>query len=289
MTARPAWPSRAIPRPASAPIYGEFLVNAQGEDVVAGIRTPQYLTKIGRESGESGSDKPSMEEVMPRPIAELDRVFELLEKHYRDMQDIEFTVQKRQALDAADPQRQAHRQGGAAHRRRYGRRGADHEEEAVLRVDPPRSISCCTRRSIPRRQRDVLATGLPASPGAASGEIVFTADEAERLGAGRGKVILVRIETSPEDIHGMHAAKGILTARGGMTSHAAVVARGMGKPCVSGAGELRIDMRAKPFVARSAPPSIKEGDIITIDGSHRRGDARRSADDRAGAPAISAR
>ena len=226
--------------------YGEYLINAQGEDVVAGIRTPQYLTKAARER--AGAKPLSMEEAMPTVYAELARVFEILETHYRDMQDIEFTAKA--ALKIAVDMAQA---------------GMITTDEAVLRVDPMALDQLLHPTLDPQAPRDVLTSGLPASPGAASGEIVFDADSAERFSALGKAVVLVRIETSPEDIHGMHAAKGILTARGGMTSHAAVVARGMGRPCVSGAGSLQIDAAAKTL--RIAGRTLKEGDIITLDGS----------------------
>ncbi|ABC63266.1 pyruvate, phosphate dikinase [Erythrobacter litoralis] len=243
--------------------YGEFLINAQGEDVVAGIRTPQYLTKAAREA--AGADKPSMEEAMPEAYAELARVFDLLEQHYRDMQDIEFTVERghlwmlqtrtgkrtakaalKLAVDMADE-------------------GLIDEKTAILRVDPMALDQLLHPTLDPDAPRDVLTTGLPASPGAAAGKIVLDADTAEQW-AGRGEsVILVRVETSPEDIHGMHAATGILTARGGMTSHAAVVARGMGRPCVSGASAVVID-RAKRLL-KIGSRDLKEGDLITLDGA----------------------
>ena len=243
--------------------YGEYLINAQGEDVVAGIRTPQYLTRAAREK--AGAKAPSMEEAMPEVFAELAGVFDLLERHYRDMQDIEFTVERGKLWMLQT--RNGKRTAKAALRIAVDMAGEGliTEEEAVLRVDPRRSTSCSTRRSIPTAEREVIAKGLPASPGAACGKAVFDADTAEQRAAAGEKVILVRIETSPEDIHGMHAAQGILTARGGMTSHAAVVARGMGRPCVSGAGALAIDYRSR--LMRVGGREIAEGEIITIDGS----------------------
>ena len=244
--------------------YGEWLVNAQGEDVVAGIRTPQYLTKAARE--EAGADKPSMEEAMPEAFAELARLFDLLERHYTDMQDIEFTVQqgKLWLLQTRNGKRTAK----AALKLAVDMvgEGLIDEKTAILRVDPMALDQLLHPTLDPDAPRDVLTTGLPASPGAASGKIVLDADTAE-LWANRGeKVILVRVETSPEDIHGMHAATGILTARGGMTSHAAVVARGMGRPCVSGASQVSIAREGRTLTIGNR--DLKEGDIITIDGAN---------------------
>ncbi|QFI63651.1 pyruvate, phosphate dikinase [Qipengyuania flava] len=244
--------------------YGEWLVNAQGEDVVAGIRTPQYLTKARRE--QAGADKPSMEEAMPDAFAELARVFELLEKHYTDMQDIEFTVQ--QGTLWLLQTRNGKRTAKAALKMAVDMvgEGLIDEKTAILRVDPMALDQLLHPTLDPDAPRDVLTTGLPASPGAASGKIVLDADTAE-LWANRGeKVILVRVETSPEDIHGMHAATGILTARGGMTSHAAVVARGMGRPCVSGASQVSIAREGR--VLTIGDRELKEGDVITIDGAN---------------------
>lgn len=243
--------------------YGEYLINAQGEDVVAGIRTPQYLTKAARER--AGAKPLSMEEAMPKVYAELARVFEILETHYRDMQDIEFTVEQEKLWMLQT--RSGKRTAKAALKIAVdmAQAGMITTDEAVLRIDPMALDQLLHPTLDPQAPRDVLTSGLPASPGAASGEIVFDADTAERFNELGKAVILVRIETSPEDIHGMHAAKGILTARGGMTSHAAVVARGMGRPCVSGAGSLQIDSAAK--VLRIAGRTMKEGDIITLDGS----------------------
>src|SRR5579859_2164022 len=243
--------------------YGEFLINAQGEDVVAGIRTPQYLTKAARD--EAGAKAPSMEEAMPEVYTELARVFDLLETHYRDMQDIEFTVQegKLWMLQTRSGKRTA--KAALKIAVEMANEGLIDQETAILRVDPQALDQLLHPTLDPEAPRDVIAKGLPASPGAASGIIVFDAETAE-LRAERGdSVVLVRIETSPEDIHGMHAARGILTARGGMTSHAAVVARGMGRPCVSGAGTLAIDAKAKRM--RVSGREFHEGDIITIDGS----------------------
>jgi pyruvate,orthophosphate dikinase len=243
--------------------YGEYLINAQGEDVVAGIRTPQYLTKKAREV--AGAKPLSMEEAMPEAYAELARVFDILERHYRDMQDIEFTVERGQLWMLQT--RSGKRTAKAALKIAVdmAAEGLITREEAVLRVDPMALDQLLHPTLDPSASRDVLTKGLPASPGAASGKIVFDADTAEKWNDHGEAVILVRVETSPEDIHGMHAARGILTARGGMTSHAAVVARGMGRPCVSGAGSLAIDNAAK--LLRVAGRELKEGDIITIDGS----------------------
>jgi pyruvate, orthophosphate dikinase len=241
--------------------YGEWLVNAQGEDVVAGIRTPQYLTKAAREEARA---KPlSMEEAMPEAYAELAAVFDRLETHYRDMQDIEFTVERGKLWMLQT--RSGKRTAKAALKMAVDMadEGLITREQAVARVDPAALDQLLHPTLDPKAARDVLTKGLPASPGAASGIIVFDADTAEKR-SGEG-VILVRTETSPEDIHGMHAARGILTARGGMTSHAAVVARGMGRPCVSGAGSISIDMAAR--VLRVAGRELPEGTLITIDGA----------------------
>ena len=243
--------------------YGEFLINAQGEDVVAGIRTPQYLTKAARE--EANAKPASMEEAMPEVYAELAAVFDQLETHYRDMQDIEFTVE--QAKLWMLQTRSGKRTAKAALKIAVdmANEGLITREEAIARVDPAALDQLLHPTLDPNAHRDVLTKGLPASPGAASGKVVFDADAAERAAAAGEAVILVRVETSPEDIHGMHAAKGILTARGGMTSHAAVVARGMGRPCVSGAGSLSIDNKAK--LLRVGSREVREGDILTLDGS----------------------
>lgn len=243
--------------------YGEYLINAQGEDVVAGIRTPQYLTKVAREK--AGATAPSMEESMPETYQQLANVFDILEKHYRDMQDIEFTVQRNKLWMLQT--RSGKRTAKAAMKIAVdmANEGFITREEAILRVDPQALDQLLHPTLDPNAPRDVLTKGLPASPGAASGIVVFTADEAERQSNAGKDVILVRIETSPEDIHGMHAARGILTSRGGMTSHAAVVARGMGRPCVSGAGQLAIDMKEQ--VIRCAGREVKAGEVITIDGT----------------------
>ena len=244
-------------------LYGEFLINAQGEDVVAGIRTPQEITEAARE--ESGSDKPSMETAMPQAFKELMRISGALERHYRDMQDLEFTVEqgKLWMLQTRSGKRTAKAALKVAVE--LAGEGLITREEAVTRIDPAALDQLLHPTIDPNAERDIIATGLPASPGAASGEIVFSADEAETLKTRDRNVILVRIETSPEDIHGMHAAEGILTTRGGMTSHAAVVARGMGKPCVSGAGTLRVDYAAGTMSVGGH--TFKAGDVITIDGS----------------------
>ena len=243
--------------------YGEYLVNAQGEDVVAGIRTPQQLTTAGKEA--QGSRLPAMEETMPGVFRQLVDIREILEKHYRDMQDIEFTVQKDKLYMLQT--RSGKRTTGAAIRIavEMEKEGLIEKAEAVCRVEPAALDQLLHPRLDPDAARDVIAKGLPASPGAASGQVYFSADEAEAAAAQGAKAILVRVETSPEDIHGMHAAQGILTARGGMTSHAAVVARGMGRPCVVGAGELVIDYAGKTMSAGDV--TIAAGETITIDGA----------------------
>jgi pyruvate, orthophosphate dikinase len=243
--------------------YGEYLVNAQGEDVVAGIRTPQHLTVAGKKANKS--TLPAMEEVMPGVFRDLAKVREMLEQHYRDMQDIEFTVQQGKLYMLQT--RTGKRTAAAALKIAVdmAEAGLIDQREAVRRIEPESLDQLLHPTLDPKAPKTVLARGLPASPGAASGVVVFSADEAETR-AGRGEaVILVRIETSPEDIHGMHAAKGILTARGGMTSHAAVVARGMGRACVAGAGDLRIDYRAATMTVREH--TVKVGERITINGS----------------------
>jgi len=243
--------------------YGEFLINAQGEDVVAGIRTPQCLTETMRIKMDD--HLPSMETALPEVYAELTEVFDTLEHHYRDMQDIEFTVEQGRLWMLQT--RNGKRTAKAALKIAVDMvaEGLISEEEAVLRVDPAQLDQLLHPTIDADYQRDVIAKGLPASPGAACGKIVFDADEAEHLASHGEKVILVRVETSPEDIHGMHAAQAIVTARGGMTSHAAVVARGMGRPCVSGAGEIRINAAAKTFTARGQ--TFNDGDLITVDGA----------------------
>jgi pyruvate,orthophosphate dikinase len=251
------------PSTGEARLYGEFLINAQGEDVVAGIRTPQSLTKAGRE--EMGEKALSMEEAMPEVFAQFVEVVGKLETHYRDMQDIEFTVEQGRLwmLQTRNGKRTAKSALKVAVD--LAAEGVISEEEAVWRVDPSALDQLLHPTLDPKAERTVVAAGLPASPGAATGKVVFDADEAERLNQLGDAVILVREETSPEDIHGMHAARGIVTARGGMTSHAAVVARGMGRPCVSGAGEIHIDEKVGTFTARGRV--FKAGEVITIDGS----------------------
>ncbi|MEC8540043.1 MAG: pyruvate, phosphate dikinase, partial [Pseudomonadota bacterium] len=243
--------------------YGEYLINAQGEDVVAGIRTPLPLTRAAREAG--GGDDASMEEAMPEVFAQLDRVRAQLEAHYSDMQDLEFTVQQGKLYMLQT--RNGKRTAAAALRMavEMAEEGLIDRDEALLRIDPIALDQLLHPTLDPNASKTVITQGLPASPGAAAGEIVLTADRAEELAAGGKQVILVRLETSPEDIHGMHAAAGILTARGGMTSHAAVVARGMGRACVSGAGEVRFDEANGKIFVRDQ--ELSEGDIITIDGS----------------------
>ncbi|NBN63615.1 pyruvate, phosphate dikinase [Pannonibacter tanglangensis] len=244
-------------------LYGEFLVNAQGEDVVAGIRTPQDITEKARI--EAGSDRPSMERLMPEAHAEFVRICDRLEAHYRDMQDLEFTIERGKLWMLQT--RSGKRTAKAALKIAVdmAAEGLITEKEAVLRVEPSALDQLLHPTIDPKAERNIFVTGLPASPGAACGAIVFTSEEAEQAKAAGRKVILVRVETSPEDIHGMHAAEGILTSRGGMTSHAAVVARGMGKPCVSGAGALRIDYRSGTVSAGGK--TLDKGQVITIDGS----------------------
>ena len=251
------------PSTGEARLYGEFLINAQGEDVVAGIRTPQALTRAARE--EMGEKRPSMEEAMPAVFAEFQATVDRLERHYRDMQDIEFTVEQGRLYMLQT--RGGKRTAKAALKIAVdlAAEGLITHNEAVMRIDPASLDQLLHPTIDPHAQRDVIAKGLPASPGAATGIIVFDADEAERRGTAGEAVILVREETSPEDIHGMHAARAILTARGGMTSHAAVVARGMGRPCVSGASDVRIDEAAGQFTVRGR--TFKVGETITIDGS----------------------
>lgn len=251
------------PSTGEAKLYGEFLINAQGEDVVAGIRTPQSLTRAGRE--EMGETAPSMEEAMPEVFAQFVEVVGKLETHYRDMQDIEFTVEQGRLwmLQTRNGKRTAKAALKVAVD--LAAEGVISQDEAVGRVEPSALDQLLHPTLDPKAERRVVAAGLPASPGAATGKVVFDADEAERLSQLGDAVILVREETSPEDIHGMHAARGIVTARGGMTSHAAVVARGMGRPCVCGINELSIDEKAGTFTARGRV--FKAGEIITIDGS----------------------
>src|SRR5216110_2093672 len=243
--------------------YGEYLVNAQGEDVVAGIRTPQHLTIAGKAA--SKSPLPAMGEVMPAVFNDLLKVRQTLEGHYRDMQDAEVTVERgeRRMLQTRTGKRTA--QAALKVAVSLVEEGRIDREEAIRRIEPNSLDQLLHPMLDPSAKITVLAHGLPASPGAASGKIVFSADEAESAASRGESVILVRIETSPEDIHGMHAAKGILTTRGGMTSHAAVVARGMGRPCVSGAGDLRIDYAARTMTVSNH--LVRAGELITINGS----------------------
>ena len=245
-------------------LYGEFLVNAQGEDVVAGIRTPQNITEAARIA--AGSDKPSLQKLMPEAFQSFVTISERLEKHYRDMQDLEFTIERGKLwmLQTRSGKRTA--KAALKIAVEMARDKLISKEEAVARIDPASLDQLLHPTIDPKAARDVVGIGLPASPGAATGEIVFSSNDAEELKTQGRKAILVRIETSPEDIHGMHAAEGILTTRGGMTSHAAVVARGMGKPCVSGAGSLRVDYRAGTLMAMGS--TFRKGDIITIDGGN---------------------
>ncbi|RWD73483.1 pyruvate, phosphate dikinase [Mesorhizobium sp.] len=245
-------------------LYGEFLVNAQGEDVVAGIRTPQNITEAARIA--AGSDKPSLQKLMPDAFQAFVDISDRLEKHYRDMQDLEFTIERGKLwmLQTRSGKRTA--KAALKIAVEMARDGLITKEEAVARIDPASLDQLLHPTIDPKAARDVIGMGLPASPGAATGEIVFSSADAEDARAQGRKAILVRIETSPEDIHGMHAAEGILTTRGGMTSHAAVVARGMGKPCVSGAGSLRVDYKAATLV--SMGQTFRKGDIITIDGGN---------------------
>ncbi len=244
-------------------LYGEFLINAQGEDVVAGIRTPQNITEVARI--EAGSDKPSMETAMPAVFKQFEATTAKLERHYREMQDIEFTVEDGTLWMLQT--RTGKRTAKASLRIAVdmANEGLISRDQAILRVDPAALDQLLHPTIDPQAERKVVATGLPASPGAASGEIVFNSDDAEAAKAAGRKVILVRIETSPDDISGMHVSEGILTTRGGMTSHAAVVARGMGKPCVSGAGTVRVDYKKGTMTTGGV--TFVKGDVITIDGS----------------------
>ncbi len=244
-------------------LYGEFLVNAQGEDVVAGIRTPQNITEAARLA--AGSDKPSLEKLMPEAFAAFIQIADTLERHYRDMQDLEFTIERGKLWMLQT--RSGKRTASAALKVAVdmANEGLITKEEAVARIDAASLDQLLHPTIDPSAPRDIIGMGLPASPGAATGEIVFSSEAAEEAKAEGRRVILVRVETSPEDIHGMHAAEGILTTRGGMTSHAAVVARGMGKPCVSGAGSLRVDHKKGVLLAMGQ--TLKTGDTITIDGA----------------------
>ncbi|WP_440652164.1 pyruvate, phosphate dikinase [Candidatus Pelagibacter sp. HIMB1542] len=251
------------PSDGSNEIYGEYLINAQGEDVVAGIRTPQYITKKARKNAKV--EEPSMEESLPKVFKELKKILKKLEKHYKDMQDVEFTVENNNLwmLQTRSGKRTA--KSAVKIAVDMVKEKLISKKEAVLRIDP-NSLDTLLHPTLDEKSTiNVIANGLPASPGAASGKVVFTSEEAERLTSMMQDTILVRVETSPEDIQGMHAAKGILTARGGMTSHAAVVARGMGRPCVSGSSEIDINYEMKTF--KTSSMEIKEGDVITIDGS----------------------
>lgn len=244
-------------------LYGEFLINAQGEDVVAGIRTPQNLTEAARM--EAGSDEPSLESKMPKAFAEFSRICDQLEAHYSDMQDLEFTIQEGKLWMLQTRSGKRTTKAALKIATDMAGEGLISKEEAVLRIDPAALDQLLHPTIDPAAKRNVIAKGLPASPGAASGGIVFTSDDAQEAMAQGRNVILVRVETSPEDIHGMHAAEGILTARGGMTSHAAVVARGMGKPCVSGASGIRIDLRNETLSVGGK--TFQRGEIITVDGT----------------------
>ena len=251
------------PSDGSNSIYGEYLINAQGEDVVAGTRTPQYITKKARK--EAKAKEPSMEESMPKVFKKLDKILKILEKHYKDMQDVEFTVENNKLWMLQTRSGKRTSKSAVKIAVDMVKEKLISKKEAVLRIDP-NSLDTLLHPTLDEKSPiDVIANGLPASPGAASGKVVFSSDEAERLNSMMQDTILVRVETSPEDIHGMHAAKGILTARGGMTSHAAVVARGMGRPCVSGSSEIDINYESNTFKTSSV--EVKEGDIITIDGS----------------------
>ena len=251
------------PSDGSNEIYGEYLINAQGEDVVAGTRTPQYITRKARQKAKVRA--PSMEETMPKVYKQLLKILKILEKHYRDMQDVEFTVENKKLwmLQTRTGKRTA--KSAVKIAVDMVKEKLISKKEAILRIDP-NSLDTLLHPTLDETSSiNVIANGLPASPGAASGKVVFTSEEAERLTGMMQDIILVRVETSPEDIQGMHAAKGILTARGGMTSHAAVVARGMGRPCVSGSSEIDINYENKTFKTSSI--EIKEGEVITIDGS----------------------
>jgi len=243
--------------------YGEFLVNAQGEDVVAGIRTPQSLTIAGKMA--NASSLPAMEEVMPAVYADLLKVRDKLEDRYRDMQDIEFTVERGRLwmLQTRTGKRTA--QAALKIAVNLVEEGVIDQAEAIRRIEPNTLDQLLHPMLDPAAKLNVLTRGLPASPGAASGKVVFSAEEAESCASRGEAVILARVETSPEDIHGMHAARGILTARGGMTSHAAVVARGMGRPCVAGASDVRIDYAARTLTVRNV--LVREGELLTLNGS----------------------
>jgi pyruvate,orthophosphate dikinase len=251
------------PSDGSNNIYGEYLINAQGEDVVAGTRTPQYITRKARK--EANVKDPSMEESMPKVYKELEKILMKLENHYKDMQDVEFTVENNKLWILQTRSGKRTSKSAVKIAVDMVKDKLISKKEAILRIDPS-SLDTLLHPTLDEKSEiNVIANGLPASPGAASGKVVFSSEEAERLNDMMQDTILVRVETSPEDIQGMHAAKGILTARGGMTSHAAVVARGMGRPCVSGSSEIDINYESKIF--KTSEQEIKEGDIITIDGS----------------------
>tara|TARA_B100001093_G_scaffold41366_1_gene35208 strand:- start:1252 stop:3495 length:2244 start_codon:yes stop_codon:yes gene_type:complete len=244
-------------------IYGEYLINAQGEDVVAGTRTPQYITKKARK--EANVKDSSMEESMPKVYKQLEKILRKLENHYKDMQDVEFTVENNKLWILQTRSGKRTSKSAVKIAVDMVKEKLISKNQAILRIDP-NSLDTLLHPTLDEKSEiKVIANGLPASPGAASGKVVFSSEEAERLNDMMQDTILVRVETSPEDIQGMHAAKGILTARGGMTSHAAVVARGMGRPCVSGSSEININYEKKIF--KTSNLEVKEGDIITIDGS----------------------
>jgi pyruvate,orthophosphate dikinase len=251
------------PSDGSNDIYGEYLINAQGEDVVAGTRTPQYITKKARK--EANVKDPSMEESMPKVYKQLEKILMKLENHYKDMQDVEFTVENNKLWILQTRSGKRTSKSAVKIAVDMVKEKLISKKEAILRIDPSSLDTLLHPTLDEKSELNVIANGLPASPGAASGKVVFSSEEAERLNDMMQDTILVRVETSPEDIQGMHAAKGILTARGGMTSHAAVVARGMGRPCVSGSSEIDINYESKIF--KTSELEIKEGDIITIDGS----------------------
>ena len=251
------------PSDGSNDIYGEYLINAQGEDVVAGTRTPQYITKKARK--EANVKDASMEEMMPKVYIQLEKILRKLENHYKDMQDVEFTVENNKLWILQTRSGKRTSKSAVKIAVDMVKEKLISKNQAVLRIDP-NSLDTLLHPTLDEKSEiKVIANGLPASPGAVSGKVVFSSEEAERLNDIMQDTILVRVETSPEDIQGMHAAKGILTARGGMTSHAAVVARGMGRPCVSGSSEIDINYEKKTFKASNLV--VKEGDIITIDGS----------------------
>ena len=251
------------PSDGSNDIYGEYLINAQGEDVVAGTRTPQYITKKAKK--EANVKELSMEESMPQVYSKLHNILKKLEKHYKDMQDVEFTVEKNKLWILQTRSGKRTSKSSVKIAVDMVKEKLISKNEAILRIDP-NSLDTLLHPTLDEKSSiEVIANGLPASPGAASGKVVFSSEEAERLNDMMQDTILVRVETSPEDIKGMHAAKGILTARGGMTSHAAVVARGMGRPCVSGSSEIDINYEKKIF--KTSSYEVKEGDIVTIDGS----------------------